>query len=105
MLSIGVAEDPTRSARGRLGGYRIYAGQGAPGDGMAFGTVTVGKSLSKNVTVYNYGSATLTISESISGTNSADFAVTGGTCTAAGGSLAGGANCNYKVTFTPSNRS
>jgi hypothetical protein len=40
------------------------------------------------------------VSESITGTNFADFAVTGGTCTS---TLAGsGASCTYLLKFTPS---
>jgi hypothetical protein len=51
------------------------------------------------VTVYNYGGAVVTLSESISGTNPADFPVTGGTC---GSTLAGGAHCTYTLKFMPS---
>jgi len=36
--------------------------------------------VNKTVTVYNYGGATLTISESVSGPNATDFVPAGGTC-------------------------
>ncbi len=67
---------------------------------LAFGTVKGGKtSAAKTVTVINSGSATLAINESISGTNAADFAVTGGTCS---GALGAKASRSYTMKFTPS---
>ncbi len=68
---------------------------------MAFGTVAGGhSSANKTVSVYNYGAATVSLSESVSGTNLGDFAVTGGT---SGTTLAGGgAHCTYTLKFTPS---
>ena len=62
--------------------------------GIAFGMIAGGhSSLNRTVTVYNYGGAAVSLSESITGTNAGDFAVTGGTC---GSTLAGGsAHCTY----------
>ncbi len=98
-LSVSVAEDPTGPRLVPMNGTGTSPINAFPLTGWAYGTVTVGKSLSRYVTVVNYGAAVASISESISGSNAADFALTGGTC---GATLAGGANCNYKVTFTPS---
>jgi hypothetical protein len=67
---------------------------------IAFGTVAGGhSSLNETVTAYNYGGATVTLSESVGGTNAGDFAVTGGTC---GATLAGGAHCTFTLKLTPS---
>jgi hypothetical protein len=53
-------------------------------------------------TVSNSGNANLTISGiSVSGTNSGDFALTGGTCTTST-TLAPNANCTIGIQFTPS---
>jgi hypothetical protein len=65
-----------------------------------FGSQPVGsKSLPKNVTVTNKGSVTVNISAiSITGTDPGDFAIGNNTC---GTTLASGASCFIKVTFTP----
>jgi hypothetical protein len=70
---------------------------------LNFGTQPVGtKSLPKKITVTNKGSAAVSISGvSITGTNAGDFAIGSNTC---GASLASGASCFVKVTFTPSAR-
>lgn len=70
---------------------------------LNFGTQPVGtKSLPKKITVTNKGSAAVSISGvSITGTNAGDFAIGSNTCRA---SLASGASCFVKVTFTPSAR-
>jgi hypothetical protein len=99
-LSIAVAEDPTSPRIVGLAGAGISPLRATPLTGVLYGTVLNGKSLSRNVNVMNASAATLSISESITGPNSADFAVVaGGTC---GATLAGGASCFYKVAFTPS---
>jgi outer membrane protein assembly factor BamB len=98
-LSIAVTEDPTSPRLVALSGTGISPLRALPLAGQSFGTVTVGNSLARNVTVRNLGSAAVSLSESIGGPNAADFAVTGGTC---GTTLAGASSCNYKVTFTPS---
>jgi hypothetical protein len=58
-------------------------------------------SAAKTVTVTNNQVGAISLSASISGANSADFAKTGAgtTCTA---NLAGKGNCAYGVTFKPS---
>ena len=105
-LSIGVAEDPNGGPPAvALSGTGESPIKALPLTGIAFGTVAGGhSSVNKTVTVYNYGGAAVPLSESITGTNSTDFAVTGGTCTTRpGGSLAGaGAHCTYLLKFTPS---
>lgn len=64
---------------------------------LAFGSVNVGDSLDRTVTVSNVGAALLTFTEmAISGTGFSP--VIGGTC---GTSLAAGADCTATVTFTP----
>jgi hypothetical protein len=96
-LTVGVAEDPNGGMTIPLSGTGVTPLTALPAS-LAFGTVASGhSSLNKTVTVTNRGSATLTISESISG--GADFAVTGGTC---GATLAGNAHCTYLLKFTPS---
>ncbi|HUO04931.1 MAG TPA: choice-of-anchor D domain-containing protein [Candidatus Binataceae bacterium] len=66
---------------------------------LAFGNVKSGSKKSKPVTVKNsHLSATISLSESISGTNQADFAVSTTTC---GSTLAAKKSCKYTVTFTP----
>jgi hypothetical protein len=47
----------------------------------------------------NSASATVSTGRSVTGTNAAEFAVTGGTRRA---SLAGGTSCTYLLKFTPS---
>jgi outer membrane protein assembly factor BamB len=99
-LSIAVAEDPNGGPPAvSLAGTGVTPLKVTPAT-ISFGTVKVGKSLTKTVTVTNNGGAAVSLSESISGTNFADFAVTGGTC---GAPLAGGgAHCTYTLKFTPS---
>ena len=96
-----MAQDPTSPRSVSLLGTGSSPITATPLTGIAFGTIAGGhSSVNKTVTVTNNGAAMLTISESITGTNSADFAVTGGSC---GASLAGGgAHCTYLVKFTPS---
>jgi hypothetical protein len=69
---------------------------------LSFGTETVGnETTAKTVTLSNPGIGALTISGlTITGSNSADFVVTGNTC---GGSLAAGSNssCTISVSFKP----
>ena len=67
---------------------------------LNFGNQPVGtKSLSKGITLSNKGGAAVSITGiSITGTSAADFAQTN-TC---GSSVAAGASCFIKVTFTPS---
>ena len=100
-LSIGVAEDPNGGppAVGLIG-TGVTPLKVLPAS-LAFGTIAGGhSSTNKTVTVYNYGGAAVSLSESIGGTNPGDFAVTGGTCS---GTLAGGgAHCTYLLKFTPS---
>ena len=99
-LSIGVAEDPNGGMTIPLSGTGVTPLNVVPAS-VAFGTIVGGhSSTNRTVTVYNYGAATVSLSESVSGTNFADFAVTGGTCTS---TLAGGsAHCTYTLKFTPS---
>jgi hypothetical protein len=65
---------------------------------VSFGSVTVGTSLTKNVTLTNVGTTTVSISSiAISGTNASDF-TQNNTC---GSSVAGNRSCTISVTFTP----
>jgi hypothetical protein len=98
-ISIGVAQDPNGGpATVALSGSGVTPLKALPAS-LAFGTIASGhSSTNKTVTITNSGSATLTISETVSGTNAADFAPAGGTC---GATLAGGAHCTYLLKFTP----
>ena len=101
-LSIGVGEDPNGGPPAViLAGTGVTPLNVLPAAGLAFGTVAGGhSSANKTVTVYNYGSAAVSLSESVGGANPGDFAVMGGTC---GATLAGGsAHCTYTLKFTPS---
>ena len=61
---------------------------------LSLGSVAVGKTSSKTVTVTNNQPTTI----SLSSTASADYSITGGTC---GSSLAAAASCTITVTFAP----
>jgi hypothetical protein len=64
-----------------------------------YGTVTVGNTSSKNITVTNVGTGTVTFTGfSLVGLNPGDFHITANTC---GGTLAGGGNCVVTVQFKP----
>lgn len=66
---------------------------------VSFGSVAVGSTTSKAVTLTNSGSAALSgIAVSVSGANAADFTQTNN----CGTSIAAGANCAITVTFRPS---
>ena len=100
-LSIGVAEDPNGGPPAvGLSGTGLTPLRVVPAS-IAFGTVVNGHSSTNGtVTVINDGGAAASLSESITGPNFTDFAVTGGTCPS---SLAGGGkSCTYTVKFTPS---
>ncbi len=62
------------------------------------GDVKFGASVVKTFTLSNKQSVTVSLSQSVSGPNAADFAIGGGTC---GSTLAGKTYCTKKVTFTP----
>jgi hypothetical protein len=99
-LFVGVAQDPNGGMSAALSGTGVTPLNALPST-IAFGSVAGGhSSVNRTVTVYNYGGAAVSVSESITGTNAGDFAVIGGTC---GTSLAGGsAHCTYTLKFTPS---
>ncbi len=72
---------------------------------LHFGNVAQTASKAMNITVTNKAkSGPITVSTgTITGSNSGDFQVTGGSCTTlAGGSLGASSSCIYAVTFTPS---
>ncbi len=64
----------------------------------AFGSVKDGSKATKPITVHNYQTNPVSLSEGFSGPNNADFSVTGGTCTL---TLAAKASCSLIVTFAP----
>ncbi len=100
-LSIGVAEDPNGGPPAvGLSGTGLVPLRVVPAS-IAFGTVAGGhSSINRTVTVINSGGGSVSLSESVTGANFADFAVTGGTCN---GTLAGGgASCTYLLKFAPS---
>jgi trimeric autotransporter adhesin len=66
---------------------------------LAYGTLTVKvPTKTKSVTVTNLSGFSLPLSESFSGTNAGDFAVSGGTCTA---TVPANSHCTISVKFTP----
>jgi outer membrane protein assembly factor BamB len=66
---------------------------------LAYGTLTAKTpSKTKTVTVTNLSSSSLSVSESFTGSNAGDFAVTGGTC---GATAPANSSCTILVTFTP----
>jgi hypothetical protein len=66
---------------------------------LAYGTLTARTSpKTKDVTVTNKSGSSLPVSESFSGMNASDFAVTGGTC---GSTVSANSSCTIAVTFTP----
>jgi trimeric autotransporter adhesin len=66
---------------------------------LAYGTLTAKTSpKTRDVTVTNLSGFPLSVSESFSGTNASDFAVTGGTCD---GTAPADSSCTIAVTFTP----
>ena len=66
---------------------------------LAFGKLTAKTSpKTKDVTITNNSGFPLSVSESFSGPNSTDFAVTGGTC---GSTAPANSSCTLAVTFTP----
>lgn len=66
-------------------------------DKLAFGTAKTSPK-TKDVTITNNSGFPLTVSESFSGANANDFAVTGGTC---GSTAPANSSCTIAVTFTP----
>ncbi len=65
---------------------------------LVFGSMKFGAKAAKSFSLTNHQTQPVTLSESIGGTNAADFSLTGGTCTAP---LAAKAVCTITVTFTP----
>jgi Abnormal spindle-like microcephaly-assoc'd, ASPM-SPD-2-Hydin len=66
---------------------------------LAYGTLTTKvPTKTRSVTVTNLSGFSLPLSESISGTNAGDFAVTGGTC---GATASPNSTCTIAVKFTP----
>jgi hypothetical protein len=74
------------------------AGLATTSKSLVFGSVTFGAKGVKAFSVINYQTQSVTLNESFRGTNAADFAVTGGTCTA---TLAAKTSCSIVVSFTP----
>jgi hypothetical protein len=66
-----------------------------------FGSVKFGSTASTSVTVTNNQAQPITLSESFSGTNDADFSIGGGTCPKAPATLGAKASCTLSVTFRP----
>ncbi len=65
---------------------------------LVFGGVKFGLKPALSFSVTNHQTRTVSLSESFSGTNAVDFAVTGGTCTT---TLGAGKACSIIVTFKP----
>ncbi len=64
---------------------------------LAFGSVKIGSKAVKSFSVTNHQTRPVSLGESFSGTNAADFSITGGTCTL---TLAASTSCTLDVTFT-----
>ena len=65
---------------------------------LAFGSVKFGVKSMRSFRVTNHQTQRVSLSESFSGANAADFSVSGGTC---GTTLAATSRCSIKVTFRP----
>jgi hypothetical protein len=65
---------------------------------LVFGSEKFGLKPALSFSMTNHQTRTVTLSESFSGTNAADFSVTGGTCTT---TLGAGKACSIIVTFKP----
>jgi hypothetical protein len=65
---------------------------------LVFPSVKFGAKTAKSFSVTNRQTRSVTIGETIGGTNAADFSITGGSCTA---NLAAKATCSILVTFKP----
>jgi Abnormal spindle-like microcephaly-assoc'd, ASPM-SPD-2-Hydin/NHL repeat len=65
---------------------------------LAFGSVKFGVKAVLSFSVINHQTQPVTLGESFSGNNAADFSISGGTCTANLGALK---SCSIIVTFTP----
>ncbi len=66
---------------------------------LVFGDVRFGLKGVEAFAVLNHQTQPVSLSESFSGTNAADFSITGGTCTA---TLAASSSCSIIVSFSPS---
>lgn len=75
------------------------AGLTTTSSNLMFGSVKFGSKGVKSFNVINHQTRTVTLSESFSGINAADFSRTGGTCTT---TLGAGKACSITVSFTPS---
>jgi trimeric autotransporter adhesin len=87
----------TSPQRSTLSGTGI-AGLSLSKTRLAFGSVKFGSSSALSFSVTNRQTQQVSLSESFSGTNAADFSITGGTCTT---TLAAKSVCSIIVTFTP----
>jgi hypothetical protein len=65
---------------------------------LSYGTVKQTSSKTLKTTVTNYSPFTISVGSAVSGANSPDFTITGGTC---GASLAGNSSCTVGVKFVP----
>jgi Cep192 domain 4 len=65
---------------------------------LTYGSVRFGLTGVNSFAVVNHQKQPVTLSESFSGTNAADFSITGGTCTS---TLAASSSCTITVKFTP----
>jgi phage terminase large subunit-like protein len=65
---------------------------------LVFGSVKFGDKSAKSFSVTNHQTQPVALSETVGGTNAADFSVTGGSCAA---TLAARTDCTIIVTFTP----
>jgi trimeric autotransporter adhesin len=80
---------------------------GSSASSLAFGDVQIGFSSARSVTISNSGSAPLNFTSDpraaarITGSNSADFSITGGTCQQSTALAASGGICTLNLAFTP----
>jgi hypothetical protein len=96
--SIAVSDNATTSPQHvTLTGAGI-AGMTLSKSSLVFGSVKFGIKAVLSFSVINHQTQSVGLNESFSGTNSADFSISGGTCTANLGALK---SCSIIVTFTP----
>jgi hypothetical protein len=96
-LTIADSPDPDGPYNIGLTGWAVAPVKASPVSDW-FGTRTVGSSTTLTTTVTNYQSVAVSLTWSIAGAKSGDFAITGGTCAT---SLGANSQCTILLSFTP----
>ncbi len=98
-LAVNAGSDPTSPHNISLTGTGAgFVGLTLSKSSLAFGSVKFGVKPGLSLSVTNHQAQPVTLSETFSGTNFADFSVAGGTCTT---TLAANSVCSIIVSFAP----